>query len=90
MIIIFCKETLYQGKCGALRDFIPFVQFKKREKHPWRIVTKSCNAPQIGRKNLFWIDFFSINISKNRFKEEVLFVFKGQIVIIVAIKLLLM
>ena len=21
--------------CGALRDFVPFAQFKKREKHPW-------------------------------------------------------
>ena len=21
--------------CDALRDFIPFVQFKKREKQPW-------------------------------------------------------
>ena len=27
---------------GALRDFVPFVQFKKREKHPWRSVTFSC------------------------------------------------
>ena len=23
----------------ALRDLVPFVQFKKREKHPWRNVT---------------------------------------------------
>ena len=23
-------------KCGALRDLVPFVQFKKREKHSWR------------------------------------------------------
>ena len=22
--------------CGTLRDLVPFVQFKKREKHPWR------------------------------------------------------
>ena len=22
--------------CGVLRDFVPFAQFKKREKHPWR------------------------------------------------------
>ena len=22
--------------CGALRDLVPFVQFKKHEKHPWR------------------------------------------------------
>ena len=25
--------------CGALRDLVPLVQFKKREKHPWRSVT---------------------------------------------------
>ena len=28
-------------KCDALRDLVPFVQFKKREKHPWRSVTFS-------------------------------------------------
>ena len=22
--------------CGALRDLVPYVQFKKREKHRWR------------------------------------------------------
>ena len=26
---------------GALRDLVPFVQFKKREKHPWKSVTFS-------------------------------------------------
>ena len=25
----------------ALRDLVPFVQFKKREKHPWRVVNFS-------------------------------------------------
>ena len=25
-------------RCGAFRDLAPFVQFKKREKHPWRSV----------------------------------------------------
>ena len=25
--------------CDALRDLVPFAQFKKREKHPWRSVT---------------------------------------------------
>ena len=28
-------------KCDALRDLVLFVQFKKSEKHPWRIVTLS-------------------------------------------------
>ena len=27
--------------CDALRDLLPFVQFRKREKHPWRSVTFS-------------------------------------------------
>ena len=47
-----CKKTLDQvwkrilrqsrySKCGALRDLVPFVQFKKREKNPWRSVTFS-------------------------------------------------
>ena len=25
--------------CDVLRDLVPFVQFKKREKHPWSSVT---------------------------------------------------
>ena len=29
------RVTNEQGICDALRDLIPFVQFKKREKHPW-------------------------------------------------------
>ena len=28
-------------KCGVLRDLVPFVQFKEREKHPCRSVTFS-------------------------------------------------
>ena len=27
--------------CDALRDLVPYVQFKKREKHSWRNVTFS-------------------------------------------------
>ena len=28
-------------KPDALHDLVPFVQFKKREEHPWRSVTSS-------------------------------------------------
>ena len=31
---IFLKIAI----CDPLRDFVPFIQFKKREKHPWRSV----------------------------------------------------
>ena len=27
--------------CDALHDLVPFAQFKKRKKHPWRSVTFS-------------------------------------------------
>ena len=27
--------------CDALRNLVPFAQFKKREKHPWRSITFS-------------------------------------------------
>ena len=30
--------------CGALRDLVPFVEFKEREKHPWRNVKFSTAA----------------------------------------------
>ena len=33
------RET--NTNCDALRDLVPVVQFKKREKHPWRSVTFS-------------------------------------------------
>ena len=36
--------------CDALRDLIPFVQFKKREKHPSRIITFS-NAWKYNNRN---------------------------------------
>ena len=32
---------LISSICNAMRDLLPFVQFKKREKQPWRSVTFS-------------------------------------------------
>ena len=32
---------MFQSICGELCDLVPFVQFKKREKHPQRSVTFS-------------------------------------------------
>ena len=40
------------GICDALRDFVTFAQFKKREKRPWRSVTFSEVAKSL--------DFFHI------------------------------
>ena len=30
------KQSPATQKCDALCNLVPFVQFKKREKHPWR------------------------------------------------------
>ena len=31
-------DIFFKKICGALRDLVPVLQFKKREKHPWRSV----------------------------------------------------
>ena len=38
---ILCRMII----CGALRDLVPFVQFRKREKHPWGSVNFSKVLP---------------------------------------------
>ena len=47
--------------CGALRDLVVFVQFKKREKHPWRSVNFSTkiNTPP-------WVFFTFLKLLPNR------------------------
>ena len=37
----FSKTKKANDICDALRDLVLFVQFKKREKHPWRSVNFS-------------------------------------------------
>ena len=32
-------DTIFKYKSDVLPDLVPFVQFEKREKYPWRIVT---------------------------------------------------
>ena len=42
MPIHYYQQILQMSNiCDALRDLVPFVQFKKSEKHPWRSVTFS-------------------------------------------------
>ena len=46
--------------CAVLSDLVPFVQFKKREKHPWRSVNFSkaaCNFIKINTPP--WV-FFTV------------------------------
>ena len=46
LLSFFFSNTLKQGfgffsKCDALRDLVPFIQFKKREKYPCKSVNFS-------------------------------------------------
>ena len=42
-LLTILKQTLdnWPKYCDALCDLVPFAQFEKREKHPWRSVTCS-------------------------------------------------
>ena len=44
---------------GALRDLVPFVQNKKREKHPWRSVNFS-NFTKINTRAWVFFTFFKL------------------------------
>ena len=43
--LFFMSHFFMSYKWDALRDLVPFVQFKKHEKHPWMSVTVSSNTP---------------------------------------------
>ena len=48
-------------KC-ALRDLVPFAQFKKREKQPWRNVTfKACNFTKSSTPPGVFLTFFELH-----------------------------
>ena len=40
-VILLVQNVKWNSNCDALRDLVPFVQFKKREKHTWRSVNFS-------------------------------------------------
>ena len=50
--------------CDALRDLVLFVQFKKREKHPWRSVTfskvEACNFTQGHNPSMVFFMYFKL------------------------------
>ena len=51
-----CNET---HSCSVLRDLVLFVEFKKREKHPWRMF---CNFTKI--KTPPWVFFMFFKLYK--------------------------
>ena len=54
MCIIHNADWLLQIYVMLLLDLVPFVQFKKQEKHPWRIVTFRKVAATLVLKSLFY------------------------------------
>ena len=59
--LLFCREYRHYRHeyCDALRDLVPFVQFKEREKSPWRSVafSKVVNTPS-------WVFFTFFKLCK--------------------------
>ena len=49
--------------CDALPDLVPFVQFKKREKHPHKNGAKSSKAPHLLRTLHIFSKYFSFFIN---------------------------
>ena len=58
--------TIRSNNCDALHNLVPVVQFKKREKHPWRSVTFSkvaslaCNITKSNTPPWFFFTFFKL------------------------------
>ena len=51
--------------CDALRDLLSYVQFKKREKHPWRNVTFSLVTLTFTKSNTPpWLFFTVLKLYK--------------------------
>ena len=52
--------------CCALCDLVPFVQFKKREKHPWGVLilvklqAAACNFNKINTPPWVFFTFFKL------------------------------
>ena len=60
LIVIFTQCDIFRNIYDALRDLLPFLQFKKREKHPWRVVTFS-NFTKINTPLWVFFTFFKLD-----------------------------
>ena len=46
--------------CDALWDLVPFVQFKKREKYPWRSINFAQRTTFFRKALKFWMQYFKV------------------------------
>ena len=44
----------------VLRDLVPFQQFKKLEKHPWRNAALACNFTKSNTPSWLFFTFFNL------------------------------
>ena len=68
-----CNSLGRMDDCGALHDLVPFVQFKKREKHPWRSVTFTKVAGYSNFIYFNWIYLNCTNSTKSRKASWILY-----------------
>ena len=54
------NELTKKSHVDALRDLVPFVQLKKREKDPWRSVTSAINFTKGNTPPWVFFTFFKI------------------------------
>ena len=47
-------------KLNVLHNFVPFVQIKKREKHPWRSLLLACNFTKSNTPPWVFFTFFKL------------------------------
>ena len=57
-------QAVFFDKFDALRDLLPFAQFKKREKHPWRSVTLLLVCNFTKSNTLPWVFFTFFKLYK--------------------------
>ena len=57
-VIFYTFSYFFNG--DALRDLVPFVQFKKHEKHPCRSGTSACNIPKSITSPWVFFTFFNL------------------------------
>ena len=68
--ILILRDVVYRKICDALRDFVPFVEFEKREQHPSKSVTFSKVAGFTKSNTSPWVFFTFLKLYKNDTKSR--------------------
>ena len=69
-------KIFFVNICDALRDLVPFVQYQKREKHPWRKVnfSKVAGLLKLTLLHVYFSRFLNCtNATKSRNAPHIMF-----------------